>query len=89
MILNQHIAEFVKAVAGGEVEIYNEFSLQHELGLFLRSKLNDCKVQFERNVSHFNLLKSDLYKRELAAQRTARRRRIPQYTKVAAAKGEA
>jgi len=39
--------------------------LQHELGLFLRSKLNDCKVQFERNVSHFNLLKSDLYKREI------------------------
>jgi len=28
MILDQYIADFVDAVAGGEVEIYNEFSLQ-------------------------------------------------------------
>lgn len=36
------------------IEIYNEFSLQHELGIFLRNKINGYKVQFERNVSFFN-----------------------------------
>ena len=37
-------------------DIYNEFSLQHELGIFLRDKLKDkgFKVQFERNTKWFN-----------------------------------
>ncbi len=37
-------------------DIYNEFSLQHELGIFLRDKLKDdgVKVQFERNTRWFN-----------------------------------
>ena len=31
--------------------VYNEFSLQHELGIYLRQKLpNNYRVQFERNV---------------------------------------
>ncbi len=34
-----------------EIELYNEFSLQHELGFFLRTILpKDYKVQFERNI---------------------------------------
>ena len=34
--------------------IYNEFSLQHELGIFLREKLSNIyKVEFERNVNFF------------------------------------
>lgn len=33
-------------------DIYNEFSLQHELGIYLREKLGEMyKVQFERNVA--------------------------------------
>jgi hypothetical protein len=47
------VAEFADLVGQGKVEIYNEFSLQHELGIFLRTKFPDQKVQFERNVSHF------------------------------------
>jgi hypothetical protein len=35
------------------VEMYNEFSLQHELGTFLRNKFPNFKVQYERNVSFF------------------------------------
>ncbi|TFW18674.1 hypothetical protein [Duganella callida] len=65
MELQQHILDFTKALATGEIEIYNEFSLQHELGLYLRAHLEDYRIQFERNVSHFNLHKSDLYKREI------------------------
>ena len=44
------IGPFVSSIATGAIEIYNEFSLQHELGFFLRNLLPDCKVQFERNV---------------------------------------
>lgn len=42
--LNPEINEFV----------YNEFSLQHELGVFLRQQLgHQYKIQFERNVRYF------------------------------------
>lgn len=59
------ITEFAIEVAAGRVEIYNEFSLQHELGIFLRSKNPTSKVQFERNVSYFGLKKSEYVKREI------------------------
>ena len=59
MQLDCQIEDFAKAVGSGAVEIYNEFSLQHELGVFLR------KVQFERNVSHFKLQKYALEKKEI------------------------
>lgn len=37
-----------------DIEIYNEFSFQHELGIYLRSKLyDDYKVEFERNIKFF------------------------------------
>ena len=44
---------FFKFAETTGVEIYNEFSLQHEMGIYLRSVLSDYKVQFERNVSFF------------------------------------
>jgi hypothetical protein len=50
--------DFLKRVEKKEVEVYNEFSLQHELGIFLREKLKEnnlteYKVQFERNAEEF------------------------------------
>lgn len=65
MKLNQQIGDFAQSVANGTIEIYNEFSLQHELGLYLRSQLTDCKVQFERNVSHFKFAKAGFEKKEI------------------------
>ncbi len=65
MQLDCQINEFIEEVRSGAVEIYNEISLQHELGLFLRRQLSDCKVQFERNVSQFQLQKSDFEKKEI------------------------
>jgi hypothetical protein len=47
------LGHFSRMVAGGQIDIYNEFSLQHEFGLFLRKAQQDSKVQFERNVSFF------------------------------------
>ncbi len=45
------IEPFIASVANGTTEIYNEFSLQHELGVFLRASLPNKKIRFERNVT--------------------------------------
>lgn len=45
--------------------IYNEFSLQHELGIFLRENLQNQKVEFERNISFFDFTKDDFVKKEI------------------------
>ena len=58
-------AQFVQSVAADGIEIYNEFSLQHEFGIFLRAALPNYKVQFERNIAHFGPSKSHFTKREL------------------------
>lgn len=47
------VDDFFKYAEENDVEIYNEFSLQHELGIYLRSVLPNYKVQFERNISYF------------------------------------
>ncbi|MEI6746325.1 MAG: hypothetical protein WCL34_10210, partial [Methylococcaceae bacterium] len=49
------IKDFAEKIANGTIEIYNEFSLQHELGIFLRgqSTFSNMKVQFERPVPFF------------------------------------
>ncbi len=65
MQLNNEIKEFAQAIGRGEINIYNEFSLQHELGIFLRTKISGCKVEFERNVSYFNFDKSNFVKKEI------------------------
>ena len=60
------IDKFVAEIASGNVEIYNEFSLQHELGIFLRNQSPKfCKVQFERNVSYFGMDQTATLKREI------------------------
>ncbi|MDR3394739.1 MAG: hypothetical protein P4L70_07030 [Parasulfuritortus sp.] len=58
-------AQFVQSVAANGTEIYNEFSLQHEFGIFLRAALPKYKVQFEHNVESFGLSKQNFTKREL------------------------
>ena len=47
------INKFVDTIKRGQIEIYNEFSLQHELGIEIRKHLQNDKIQFERNVSFF------------------------------------
>ena len=53
MDLKNLLIEFWNYRKENNIEIYNEFSLQHELGIFLRNNLPEYKVQFERNVSYF------------------------------------
>ena len=53
MIL-KHLQNFWEYYASNtDIEIYNEFSLQHELGIYLRNNMPEYKVQFERNVKYF------------------------------------
>ncbi len=60
------ILNFLVEIQENRVEIYNEFSLQHELGIFLRHRLtSDLKIQFERNVYYFFNTKDGFTKREI------------------------
>lgn len=59
------VSKFVENVVEQNIEIYNEFSLQHELGHFLRHALPGYAVQFERNVRHFSASNFAFTKREL------------------------
>ena len=54
-MIKKLLYEFMSMVEENQVEIYNEFSLQHELGIFLRNHLPDYKVQFERNTRFFDI----------------------------------
>lgn len=57
------LQKFIREIQSGNIEIYNEFSLQHELGIYLRNALPNYKVEFERNVSFFNI--SNTIKKEI------------------------
>lgn len=57
------LKDFMSDIEDENIEIYNEFSLQHELGIYLRKKLSNFKVQFERNVNYFGI--SDTIKHEI------------------------
>lgn len=54
-MIKQLLFDFMRLVTTGQIEVYNEFSLQHELGVFLRNILPGYKVQFERNTKFFGI----------------------------------
>lgn len=58
------VSRFVEFAVTNKMEIYNEFSLQHELGIFLRNELPGYLVQFERNIKYFSASKFPFTKRE-------------------------
>jgi len=59
------IQPFITGLVSGEIEVYNEFSLQHELGVFLRSALSPFKVQFERNIAYYGFNRQSFIKKEI------------------------
>lgn len=64
--LEKYIHQFMDLIKNNVVEVYNEFSLQHELGIYLRNVVNKkYKIQFERNVEYFNIQKEDMLKKEM------------------------
>jgi hypothetical protein len=69
MNLEPLFQKFFTSVGRDEIEIYNEFSLQHELGIYLRSAIRESnprlKIQFERPASFFGLDHTSLEKKEI------------------------
>jgi len=63
--MKELIENFLELIRSGKTEIYNEFSLQHELGVYLRNRLSEYKIQFERNVEFFNFDKCEFIKKEI------------------------
>jgi hypothetical protein len=59
------LLDFMDYSKSENLEIYNEFSLQHELGIFLRKQLPNYLVQFERNVRYFSNSKFPFTKKEI------------------------
>ena len=58
--------DFLCKVKSGQIEIYNEFSVQFELAMFLRERLNkQYKIQLERNIVYFGLDRRDFLKKEM------------------------
>lgn len=65
MTVFEAIHAFLKRVGEQKIDIYNEFSFQHELGIFLRQYIPTTKIQFERNVSYFGFDKVTFEKKEI------------------------
>ena len=63
--MNAIVQDFIQSIALGQAEIYNEFSLQHELGIHLLKHLPEMKVRFERNVSSLFASTSQFKKKEI------------------------
>ena len=64
--LQRVLHDFFLLVADGSVEIYNEFSLQHEVGCYIRSVLPaEFRVQFERPTDFFGIGHRALEKKEI------------------------
>ena len=64
--LQAQLVEFMNQVSNGSIEIYNEFSIQFELAIFLRANLSkEYKIQLERNINYFGLNKDLFLKKEM------------------------
>lgn len=55
MNIKELLDDFVALVGNNEINIYNEFSLQHELGIYLRKHTTGYKIEFERNTAFFQI----------------------------------
>lgn len=65
--LSANVHAFFRALSSNKVEIYNEFSLQHEFGICLRSGAapDSYNVQFERPTDFFGVPSVELLKKEI------------------------
>lgn len=64
--ISEAIQIFADSIRAGDIEIYNEISVQHELGIILRSQLGESlKIQFERPVDYFGFERKFFEKKEI------------------------
>lgn len=65
-LVEDSVKEFLGLVGQSKVDIYNEISLQHELGLHLRKSCPDgIRVRFERPISYFGFSGGNFSKKEI------------------------
>ena len=65
MDIQNLIFEFIAKIKDNKIEIYNEAGIQHELAIFLRSRITDYTIQLEKNISYFELDKKEFEKKEI------------------------
>ncbi len=60
MYMTELLNKFIDKIKNKEIDLYNEFGLQFELALYLRSleDLKDYKIELERPINHFEINKS-------------------------------
>lgn len=64
--VEKRVIEFLALVGQARLEVYNEFSFQHELGFYLRECCSDgARVNFERPISYFGFSSANFAKREI------------------------
>jgi hypothetical protein len=63
--LSIYISDFFRYADSQRIELYNEFSLQHELGIYLRNRCPNYSVQFERNINYFFGINTTTVKKEI------------------------
>jgi hypothetical protein len=66
--MESELLEFIQKIKDREIDLYNEYGIQFELALFLRSKgrLKDFKIELERPIGHFGIKKTvDIPKKEI------------------------
>lgn len=60
------VPQFFQQIEKGTIEIYNEFSLQHEIGFYFRSNsITNDRVYFERPVTYFGYPAKNFWKKEI------------------------
>ena len=62
-MLGNHIETFIENIKNGNIELYNEAGLQHELGYFLRCK--NIQTKFEYNTNKIFRFDDEILKKEL------------------------
>jgi len=66
MSLVTHLKSFLTEIKNDKIEIYNEASVQYELTIYLRQRIQDkYKIQLERNIEYFGLKKKHFLKKEM------------------------
>jgi hypothetical protein len=65
-VIPQAVEALTSLVRNGQVDLYNEASVQYELAILLRYELGGSyKVQLERNIDYFELDKAKFIKKEM------------------------
>jgi hypothetical protein len=67
-LMKEHLNRFIEKIKNREIDLYNEFGLQFELAIYLKSlnEFNGYKIELERPINHFGIIKTtEIPKKEI------------------------